>query len=173
MTETLTEQEDRVEVVEGAARRYFDALSARDPDAMAACWHPDGVEDIVPIGVFRGPQEIRALFAGLFEAFPGLETRVTRVVADRDRAAVEWRMDGTFSGAPFRGIRPTGKRADLRGIDCLVIDEEGRITQNTGYYDGAGFARDIGMLPRQNSSADRAMTTGFNAITTVKARLGR
>jgi len=173
MTETLTEPEDRVEVVEGAARRYFEALSARDPDAMAACWHPDGVEDIVPLGVFRGPQEIREMFADLFAAFPGLETRVTRVVADRDRAAVEWRMEGTFRGAPFQGIRPTGKRTSLRGIDCLVIDGEGRITQNTGYYDGAGFARDIGMLPRQNSNAERAMTMGFNAITKLRVRLGR
>lgn len=163
----------RAKLVEEAARRYFDALSARDPDAIVACWHPGGVDDIVPLGVFRGPQEIRSMFTGLFEAFPDLETRVTRVVADRDRAAVEWRMEGTFNGAPFQGIKPTGKRADLRGLDCLEVDEEGRITQNTGYYDGAAFARNIGMLPPQDSAAEKAMTVGFNAVTKLRARVGR
>ncbi len=41
--------------VEETARRYFAALQARDAKAMAACWSEDGIEDIVPLRVMRGP----------------------------------------------------------------------------------------------------------------------
>ena len=50
------------------ARSCFDAIAARDPDAIASRWHPEGVEDAVPLRVFRGPEEVRALFAELFDA---------------------------------------------------------------------------------------------------------
>lgn len=161
----------RVKAVEEAARSYFAALSARDPEGMASHFHADGIDDIVPLGVFRGPAEIRETFKETFAAIPDVETTVTRVVADHDGAAVEWRMTGTFDGGPFQGIEPTGKRMEMRGCDLLEIDEDGKITRNTGYYDGADFARQIGMLPPQDSGADRAMRTGFNALTKLRREI--
>ena len=83
--------------VEETARRYFAAMQARDPHAMAACWSEDGVEDIVPLRVLRGPEEISAFFAGLFAAMPDAETTVHNVVASERQAAVEWRTVGTLS----------------------------------------------------------------------------
>jgi steroid delta-isomerase-like uncharacterized protein len=158
----------RVKAVEEAARTYFDAVTARDPDAMAACWHPDGVEDIIPQGVFRGPEAVRNLFAELFRAFPDFEFTVTRITADHEVAAVQWRATGTFTGARFEGIEPTGRRIELRGTDCVEIDDDGKITRNTAAYDGAAFARGIGMLPPENSGADKAMRGAFNAVTKLR-----
>ena len=158
----------RVKAVEEAARTYFEAVTARDPDAMAACWHPDGVEDIIPQGVFRGPDAVRNLFGELFRAFPDFEFTVTRITADHEVAAVQWRATGTFTGARFEGIEPTGRRIELRGTDCLEIDDEGRITRNTAAYDGAAFARGIGMLPAENSGAEKAMRSAFNAVTKLR-----
>lgn len=158
----------RVKAVEGAASTYFDAVTARDPAAMAACWHPDGVEDIIPLGVFRGPEAVRNLFSELFRAMPDFEMTVTRITADHEVAAVQWRATGTFTGAPFQGFEPTGKRVELRGTDCLEIDADGKITRNTAAYDGAAFARGIGMLPAENSGADKAMRSAFNAVTKLR-----
>lgn len=158
----------RVKAVEEAAKTYFDAVAARDPDAMAACWHPDGVEDIIPQGVFRGPEAVRSLFTELFTAIPDFEFTVTRITADHEVAAVQWRATGTFTGGPFEGIEPTGKRVELRGTDCVEIDEEGRITRNTAAYDGMAFARGIGMLPPENSGAEKAMRGAFNAVTKLR-----
>lgn len=158
----------RVKAVEEAARGYFAAASARDPDAMAGFWHPEGIEDIVPLGVFRGPEGVRTLFRETFAAVPDMEFVVERVTADHEVAAVQWRSSGTFTGAPFQGIEPTGRRLELRGTDCLEIDEDGKILRNTAVYDGAAFARGIGMLPRQDSGAERAMRTGFNALTKLR-----
>lgn len=161
----------RAKAVEEAARSYFAAISARDPDAMAAAFHPDGIEDIVPLGVFRGPDAVRHLFRELFAAMPDAAMIVDRVVADHEVAGVQWRMSGTFEGGPFQGIEPTGKRVELRGFDALEVDEQGLITRNTGYYDGAAFARAIGLLPPQDSGVDRAMLAGFNAVTKVRRKM--
>ena len=55
------------------------------------------------------------------------------------------------------GIEPTGSAIDLPGFDVMRFDADGRVTDNVVYYDGATFARQIGMLPRRDSAADRAM----------------
>ena len=161
----------RSKTVEEAARSYFAALSARDPDAMAAAFHPDGVDDIVPLGVFRGPDAVRQVFRELFSAMPDATMTVDRVVADGEVAAVQWRMSGTFTGGPFQGIEPTGKRVELRGCDTVEVDADGLITRITGYYDGAAFARAIGLLPPQDSGVDKAMLAGFNAVTKVRRKV--
>src|SRR4051795_5140219 len=149
-TKTRTRRPPKRKLVEGHARSYFEALAARDPEAMAGHWSPDGVEDIVPLAVFRGPEQVKAFFRGLFSAVPDVETTVSRVVADDKHAVVEWRMTGTFNGSPFQGIEPTGRRVDLRGLDILEIQDE-QILSNTGYYDGAEFARQVGLLPPRDS----------------------
>jgi steroid delta-isomerase-like uncharacterized protein len=158
----------RRKAIEGQARAYFDAIAARDPDAIAAHWSDDGVDEIVPIGMLRGPHEVAAFFRGLFAAAPDVETTVTRVIAGERQAAVEWRMTGHFTGAPFQGLDPTGRRLDMRGFDLMDF-EGGKISGNTGYYDGMSFARQIGLMPAQDSSAERAMKSAFNAAT--RARL--
>ena len=76
-------------------------------------------------------------------------------------------MAGTFTGAPFQGSRPPAGGIDLRGLDLLEI-EDGEIVSNTAYYDGTAFARQIGMLPPQDSGAERAMKSAFNAVTKVR-----
>jgi steroid delta-isomerase-like uncharacterized protein len=157
----------RRKAVEAHARSYFDAIAARDPAAIAALWSDDGVDDIVPVGVLRGPGEIAAFFRELFAAAPDIETTVTRLVAGERQAAVEWRMTGHFTGEPFQGIDATGRRVDVRGLDLMDI-EDGKIVGNTGYYDGMAFARQIGLLPPENSSAENAMKSAFNATTRVR-----
>jgi hypothetical protein len=53
----------------------------------------------------------------------------------------------------------------------ISFDSAGKIAQNTVYCDAAAFARQIGMLPREGSAADRAVLAAFNAITKAKTRL--
>jgi len=158
----------RVKAVQEVGRSYFAAIDARNADAAADHFHPDGIDDIVALGVFRGPHEVRKLFRELFTAMPDVTMKVERIVADDEVAAVQYRMTGTFEGGPFQGIEPTGKRVELRGFDAIEVDEDGKITRITGYYDGAAFARAIGLLPPQDSGVDKAMVAGFNAVTKLR-----
>jgi steroid delta-isomerase-like uncharacterized protein len=154
-------------LVEDHARSAFEALSRRDAQGIGEHYREDCVVDIVPIGVFRGRQAIVDFFLEVFAGVPDLETTVTRVVAGETQAAVEWRMRGHHSGEPFQGIDPTGKEIELRGLDLLEI-EDGETVSNTAYYDGAAFARQVGMLPPEGSGAERTMKTAFNAVTKVR-----
>jgi steroid delta-isomerase-like uncharacterized protein len=157
----------RRKAVEQTVRSYFEAMDRRDVEGMVALWREDGIEDIVPVGVLRGRDEMRQYFSSLFAATPDAKTTVTRLVAGEQSCAVEWRVEGTFDGAPYLGIEPTGKHVEVRGLDLFEL-EGGEIVSNTGYFDGASFARQIGMLPADGSGADRAMKSAFNAVTKLR-----
>ena len=152
---------------EETVRAYFDAVIARDPEAMASYWSEEGIEEIVPVGIFRGPAEVREYFTELFGAVPDLEMTVERVLAQEANVLVQWRASGTFTGTALMGIEATGRRIELRGLDWLEVEGE-LITRNTAFADGAALARGMGMLPPQGSAAEKAMFGAFNALT--KAR---
>ncbi|MEA2363068.1 MAG: hypothetical protein QOD71_2213 [Thermoleophilaceae bacterium] len=153
--------------LENHARSYFDALARRDVDSMAEHWKEDGVVDLVPLGILRGREEISAFFREMFAAFPDLETTVTRVAAGQNEVAVEWRMHANFTGAPFQGVEPTGRPIELRGVDMIEVADGQNVT-NTAYYDGMAFARGAGLLPPQDSGAERAMKSAVNAATRLR-----
>src|SRR5829696_4346814 len=144
---------------EQVARSYFEAVSERDAQKMAEHWDPQGVDDIVPFGIFRGPDEIRGFFDELFAAVPDAETIVDRVIAD-DR---------------FQGLDAPGKPVEIRGADIIEV-ENGLITRNTAFSDGLDFARQIGMLPPQGSGVEKALYGAFNGMnklkTTIEDRIG-
>src|SRR5918997_1976094 len=123
------------------ATTYFDALARRDVDAAAACWAPDGVDNLVGQTTANGPDGVRAFFTALFAAIPDFAFSVETMVADEEHAAVRWHATGTFSGeSSFQGIAPTGQRVTLTGLD-LVRVRDGRIVHNDAFTDGLGLAR--------------------------------
>jgi steroid delta-isomerase-like uncharacterized protein len=152
-------------------RKYFEAVAESDIDKMASFWAPDILERIAPIGELRGPDETREFFGDLFAAFPDMQFEVLDLIADGDKVAVRWRSKGTFCGAAFQNIDPTGARLDLEGIDLLTI-EDGLIRRNDAYYDGTQFARQIGLLPPRDSGAERGMATLFNLRTRLARAIG-
>jgi steroid delta-isomerase-like uncharacterized protein len=151
------------------ARAVFDAVVRRDPDGIVEFGGADYVDDFVAVGEFRGREAIRAFFRETFAAFPDFAMTVERIVADDHSAVVQWHLSGTFSGGPFQGIRPTGRRVELRGVDVMEI-AGGLIQRNTIYCDGASFARQIGLLPAQGSRADRSMLSAFNLLSRLPRR---
>src|SRR4051795_10994822 len=151
------------------AQAAFDAVNAHDIDGIVANNTENCVDNFVAVGTFRGHAEIRGMFAELFGGAPDFTITVDRIVADDTTAVVQWHAAGTFTGTPFQGIHATGRRAEILGADVMEISD-GLIHHNTIYYDGAGFARQIGLLPAQGSRADRAMLAAFNAKTKVLHR---
>ena len=123
-----------------ARRRYFQAAQELT--------HPDVVDDFVAIGTFRGSRTVRQFFSELLGAYPDFTIEVVALLGDADRAVVQWRAIGTFTGRPFQGVHATGRHVEIRGCDVMRF-EDGRLRENTIYYDGLGLARQIGMLPRE------------------------
>lgn len=160
----------RRKAVEQQIRDYFEAMDRRDVHAMLEHWAEEGFEDMVPVGVIRGRDELRKSITAQFAAMPDMRTTVTRLVAGEHNCAVEWRIEGTFDGAPYMGLEPTGSHIELRGVDLIEL-EDGKITSLTAYFDSTTYARQIGMMPADGSGADRAMKTAFNAATKLRRTL--
>jgi len=155
-----------------AATAIFAGLAERDLTVSEEMCAPDYVADFVAVGVFKGREAIRQHFEQLFAAFPDFDIVADRVVSDDRTAVVQWRAGGTFNGEPFQGIEATRRRVELRGVDVMEFDN-GILQHNMIYYDGATFARQIGLLPAPGSIADKAIQAGFNARTKALRLLRR
>ena len=163
MAATKTQTRTPVKIV----RELFeDVLNRRDADAMTEYWAEDIVDEL-PVGTMRGREQVRAYFAETFAALPDFHIEVEHIVGEGETVFVKWCVTGTFSGQPWMGIEPTGSSIELDGMDCITI-RDGLVAHNFVIFDGADFARQIGMLPPQESTAERVMTEGFNAWTRLR-----
>jgi steroid delta-isomerase-like uncharacterized protein len=154
------------------AAAVLDAVGRRDADGIIRYADPGMVDDFVVLGEFKGHGAVRGFFEELFAGFPDLQVTVDRIVADGGSAAVQWHAEGTFSGTAFQGVKATGRRVAVRGVDVMEI-ADGLVQRNTVYYDGAAFARQVGLLPARGSRADRALLAMANGTTSLKRRLRR
>lgn len=151
------------------ARAYFEAIAARDLEAMTEFYEVGGTGEIHGLVELIAPHSYRAWFANLFAAFPDFRFEILDVIAENDLAAVRWHASGTFDGdVKFEGVDPTGTRIDLTGCDVLRI-RNGKIHRNDAYMNGAQMAQQLGALPPTGSLPERAMLAALN----LKTRLAR
>jgi hydroxyacylglutathione hydrolase len=159
----------RAEVV---ARRYFAAIDARDLDTAVSMWTPGGREHVRGQVDVLAPEGVREFIGDLIGAMPDLNMEVLSTTSEEDRCGVQWRLTGTFAGpGHLAGVAPTGDPIELEGFDLITV-RDGLIQSNDAFSDTATFARAIGMLPAQGSTAERRMTGAFNAKTRLTASLG-
>lgn len=160
---------EKAETVAEIARSYFEAVAARDVEAMLAHWDPEGGGYIHGMVDIRVPDTYRGWFTDLFRAFPDLRFEVLDIVADQERAAVRWRASGTFTGpVRFEGMIANGEKVDTEGCDLLTI-RDGKLVSNYAYSNATVMARQLGALPEAGSGQEKAMLGALNART----RLGR
>ena len=153
------------------ATAYFEAIAAKDLDAMVEVWAPGGVDHFYGMADLPAPDGIRQFFSEMFAAIPDFSMSVTDMVAYGDKAAVRWTATGTFNGkGRFQGIAPTGASVSLEGLDLFTI-EDGLIQENFAYTNGMEMARQMGIMPPLGSAQDRAMLGAMNAKTAAAARL--
>jgi glyoxylase-like metal-dependent hydrolase (beta-lactamase superfamily II)/predicted ester cyclase len=156
---------------EAVARRYFEAIDARDLDTAVAMWAEGGRENVRGQVDTVAPDGVRAFIGGLIRAVPDLRMEVVSSTTEHDRCAIQWRLTGTFAGPDsFGGIAPTGTRIELEGIDLLTV-HDGLIQSNDAFSDSMTFARQIGMMPAQGSGTEQRMTGAFNLRTRLTSGL--
>jgi steroid delta-isomerase-like uncharacterized protein len=154
-------------------RAIFERLNDRDADSLISQFAADDiVEDWPVVGHLEGKQAVRDYFAAMFASIPDLRIEVERMAADGETVFVHWHMTGTFSGASFQGLEPTGRSIDIRGNDCFTI-RDGKVAANFIGYDGMTFGVQAGILPRPGSRMDQVVTFATNLMIRTRKRLGR
>lgn len=153
------------------ARRYFDALAARDLDRAVDCWAPGAIDRFVGQQELIAPDGIRRYFSELFNAFPDFGFEILDLTTYRNRTAVRWRARGTFAGpGRFQGFAPNGARLDLEGCDVVTV-ADGRIQHNDAYVDSGAIARQLGLLPPAGSRGEARLTALANLRTRIRTWL--
>jgi steroid delta-isomerase-like uncharacterized protein len=162
------------ELARATFRTLFDEHDLSDA-ATSRFWNEQTTDNFLAAGqTVVGRHALTAWFRELLTAVPDWKMEIENTFDDGERQAlVQWRGTGTFTGGTFLGIEPNGRRVEIRGADVFRFDDDGLVAENTVYYDGAEFARQIGMLPARDSAADRMTLAAFNARTRVAQAIKR
>jgi glyoxylase-like metal-dependent hydrolase (beta-lactamase superfamily II)/predicted ester cyclase len=156
---------------ESVARRYFEALGARDLDTAVGLWADGGRDNVRGQVDVLAPEGVRAFLGELLDAVPDLDFEVVSTTTQDERCATQWRLSGTFAGpGSLNGIQPTGNHIVIEGIDLITV-KDGLIQSNDAFPDSISLPRQIGLIPPQGSTADQRLTGAFNAKTRLSRRL--
>ena len=153
-------------------RAYFEALNDHDLPAAAALWESGRTDRLIGIVEFTMPEGFMEWFGALLAAFPDSRFEVLSITAQKENAAVRYRVTGTFDGTgKFEGLTPNGARVELEGCDVFTV-RDGLIVDNHAYLNAAELARQLGALPPRGSIAERGMTAALNARVAAGELLG-
>lgn len=163
-------QTDRTAETEAVARAYFGAAERGVTDHQAQHYAPDALVNVQGLIVDGTREDVTEMFGGIRNAFPDFAFEILDITAQDDRAAVRWRMTGTFAGPDhYAGYAPTGGHIDVQGVDCIRV-ADGKIAENNAYTDNTTVGRQLGLLPPAGSPAEQRMTRAFNAKTGMERR---
>ena len=100
-----------------------------------------------------GPEGVREWVRAFRSAFPDMDDRVQEQIAEGDVVVTRVRCIGTQEG-PFRGLPPSGKRADFTaiGIDRFEGDY---IVERSAHFDIADLMRQLGHTDLHVPEVDR------------------
>jgi steroid Delta-isomerase len=120
------------EVLRKALDAHIAALSAIDPQRIAASYADDGqIEDPVGTGVHRGRATVEAYFSrGLGSLASHVEIQVLTALPSGDSIAAHWTM---------KAHGKAGREVEAEGIDVLQMDAHGKIIRSEGYWNAAAF----------------------------------
>ena len=131
--------------------RYVQRYNAGDLDAVIDLYADDAVQGM-PDGIFEGREAIRERLAQELEAIPDVTHTVVSFIDQGDAFADEWTFVGTHTGGPLTlpngDVLPaTGKRVEVRGMEVVRVNADGKIVLNTLYYDNMAVALQLGLIP--------------------------
>jgi steroid delta-isomerase-like uncharacterized protein len=151
-------------------RWAFEAINQHDLSPLGQFWTEETVERF-PDRTCHGADEIVQYFEDVFAAIPDFRMELKAIAEQGDDVFAQWRLTGTHRGT-LMGIEATNKPLEIDGMDHFVIREQ-RMVSNFVVFDQMQYARQLGMLPADGSSADKAFKGAFNARTKLAARFQR
>jgi steroid delta-isomerase-like uncharacterized protein len=118
--------------------------TAHDVGGLMSLFTDDASYEDKAIGhTSTGRAELKAFFEATFVTFPDFKVTVAHVAANREFAAGEWEMSGTFLGG-MPGLAPTGKAFRVKGC-CFMRLQGERIRHHCDYWNVLTFNQQTGV----------------------------
>lgn len=124
-------------------REHIAAEIAKDVERTLATMVDEPTYDIViRDDLMEGRAAVAAHLGRLFATFPDFTIDIEDIVADERKVVCELRLRGTHGG-PFMDVPPTGRPVSFR-LAAIFTCRDGRIVQETAYYDALTILKQIG-----------------------------
>lgn len=127
-------------------RRLYDFINAGDIDAFGRHVAENFVEHEEIPGFARTRAGVIEYFRTLKGAFPDMHMATEDVLVSGDRAVARVRITGTHKG-PLGDMPATGRRIEMKIIDIIRFDGDGRAVEHWGIADELSMMRQLGVIP--------------------------
>jgi steroid delta-isomerase-like uncharacterized protein len=155
---TTTTEIDRTFLTRWAAR-FLNAWNALDGQAVASLctaeivWTDPSIPQ--PFIGRAGVREFVEITGRAFPDFHVIETAPPYFLPDSTRVLSPYQMTGTMLG-PMDAFAPTARKISVSGVDEWTF-KDGLLDRYYSYYDTIDVARQLGIMPRSGSRAERLM----------------
>lgn len=92
-----------------------------------------------------GPEGVKAVVSMFRRGMPDLRVVIEDMIADGDKVAVRYTLEGTHAGELF-GVPPTGLRLSIESITVERVSE-GRIREHWRVTDTLDMMQQLGAIP--------------------------
>jgi steroid delta-isomerase-like uncharacterized protein len=88
----------------------------------------------------RGPEDVKRFVGEFRAAFPDLRLSIEDQMADGDKVVIRATFRGTHQ-REFRGMVPTGKEIEVKGVTVFRFSPEGKVVESWDSYDQLSLMR--------------------------------
>ena len=166
-----------IEWIRDFAGRWLDAWNSHEVDRVLALMTEDVEyhDDAWP-KTMRGHTDVREFIEATWRATPDMTFELLAgpyVIPDEPRAAFHWRGKGTHTGLlDPPGFAATGRPWEIDGVDFHEYRDE-RICKLRIAFDMMTVSRQLGLMPKPGSRAERALALGQRSAARLQQRLAQ
>jgi serine phosphatase RsbU (regulator of sigma subunit) len=88
----------------------------------------------------RGPEDVKRFHGEFHSAFTDFHISIEDQIAEGDKVVSHYTIRGTHQG-DFRGLAPTGKEIELKGVTTFRFSPEGKVVETWDSYDQLSLMR--------------------------------
>ena len=152
---------------------HVEAENARDPERVMATYSDDCIfEDVPRDRRHVGRAAILANYRELWVGFPKMIRRIDRMTIDGNSCVCELTLTGSHDG-PYRGVPASGRSGTVRICCHFAVAADGRVRQETAYYDSHTLVQQLGLLPGLDSLQGRLLLAAMNPLLLPRMLLAR
>src|SRR5919202_2904923 len=136
-------------------RRYLDVYERGNVDLLDELLSPDYVNHSPATpDLPTGPEGVKAVVSMFRSAMPDLVIVIEDTIAESDKVAVRYTLEGTHEGELF-GVPPTGRRLSIKSITVERVSE-GRIREHWRVTDTLEMMQQLGVVaePEQQEGVE-------------------
>ena len=126
-------------------RRYRELHNTNQLDQLNEIVATDLITHNLMPGLPPGLEGGKMAHMGGMASFPDMHVKTEDMIAEGDKVVERWTNSGSYTGAPFFGAPPNGKKFSVGGISVYRI-ENGRIVEHWGEMDFLGLLQQLGMI---------------------------